>query len=588
MLVALLLGTFVVTAILGAAAYRMDRAQRASLEKALENYTRFASSEFANGVTARVYWSLKDVFGPVAGPESFFSLPDDFQREIELRTGKPCSHVSCEVPVALRREADQDSGRRRQGFAPAVDRMADASCVADCAVRNVIRYFFRYDVATRNITLRQGSAPTPAGYRTKLLEMLAEKLDTAPDYKAFVTHRVLDLEGEPHMIVYITRRGIGLSATDVYGFVAAAEAYADALVAPLYHDRPLLPVALVGRAPGDSLYSLVIADSAGREYYRSPIQYPARFSGRLPIDPSLDPLTVEIALRPETAERLVMGGIPRSRLPTIGALFALATILLATVTQQLRRELRWVKERDYFVSGASHELRTPLAQIVLFSDLLRLEKLTAPEERRRAADVVSEEARRLTILVDNLLRFPRSGGARQEIHPIDVEIGTLVRETAQTFEPLVTATGGSLRITVDEQVRSRVDPQAVRQILLNLLDNAVKYGREAGTVWVTVALDEDNARIAVEDEGLGVASADRDRIWKPFVRLAHHASGPIQGSGIGLAIVRELAELHGGTVSVEDRAVSAASGARFVVSLPGAWRSASGPQPHNSTSDRTT
>lgn len=568
LLLALILATFIVTAVLGAAAYRMDRAQRAAIDKALENYTGVASSEFANGITARVYWSVKDVFRPVAGSESVFSLPDDFQREIELRTGTPCAHMSCEVPATLRIAVE------RGGVAagsPTVDRMVTADCLASCAVRHVIRYFFRYNLATREITLRQGPASTPPTYATKLTEMLAEKLDTAPDYKAFVTHRVLDLDGEPHMLVYISRRGPGTTVTDVYGFAAAAEAYTQALAEPLYRDRPLLPVALVGRAPGDSLYSIVIADSTGREYYRSPVQYEARFRGRVPIDPSLDPLTVELALRPETAERLVMGGIPKSRLPVIAALFALATVLLATVIHQLRREYQWIKARDYFVSGASHELRTPLAQIVLFADLLRLEKLSAPEERRRAAEVVSEEARRLTILVENFLRFSR-GGAQPEIHPLPIALGVLVRDTAEIFTPLVAASGVTLQTVVDERLWANVDPQAVRQMLLNLLDNAVKYGREGGTVRVTAALDGDDARITVEDEGQGVPLVDRERMWEPFVRLAHHASGPIGGSGIGLAVVRGLTELHGGRASVENSATSNTAGARFVISLPGAWQ----------------
>jgi len=565
------MGTFAITAIMGAAAYRMDRAQRAAIDKALENYTSFASAEFANGITARVYWSLRDVFRPVAGPESFFSLPDDFQREIELRTGKPCARVSCEVPVALRPAVDSHSPVRR-AESPTVDRMLLTSCVADCGVRNVARYFFRYHVATRQITLRRGSAPTPGAYAAKLTEMLAEKLDTAPDHQAFVSHRVLDLEGEPHMLVYITRRGAGTSATDVYGFAAAANAYTRAIAEPLYRDRPLLPVALVGRAPGDSLYSIIISDSAGRVYYRSPVQYASRYRGRVPIDPSLDPLTVELALRRETSDRLVMGGVPASRLPMITALFALASLLLVTVIYQLRREYRWVRTREDFVSGISHELRTPLAQIVLFSDLLRLGKISASDERLRAAEIVSEEARRLTMLVENLLRFSRGGAVQPEFHRQPVALGLMVRDTAQTFAPLVTAAGMSLEISVDDDLWTDADPQAVRQILLNLLDNAVKYGREGGIIGITAALRGETARIEVENEGAGVPLADRDRIWERFVRLPPHVNSSIAGSGIGLSVVRRLTDLHEGRAWVEDRDPSDPPGARFVVTLPGARR----------------
>lgn len=548
----------------------MDRAQRRAIDKALENYSSVASTEFANGVTSRAYWSLREVFHRVAGPESFFALPEDFQREIESRTSKPCANLGCEVPPALQ-AALKRAGGPAPAASPPLERMTASECAADCGVRNVIRYYFHYDVASRETTLRGGAAASPPDYAKKLAKMLEAELDTMPTYGAFVTHSVLDLDGEPQILVYITRRGSGADLSDVYGFAAAADGYTRALVEPLYRERPLLPIAIVGRAPGDSLYSLTISDSAGRAYYRSPVQYAGRFRGRVPIDPSLNPLTVELALRPETAERLVMGGIPKSRLPMIAALFALTTVLLLFVIRQLRSEYHWARARDYFVSGVSHELRTPLAQIVLYSDLLRFEKLPAPEERQRATEVIAEEARRLTILVENLLRFSREGGGQPRIYPFPTALGPLVHATVQAFAPLVSSTGATLKTSVDDRVWASVDQQAIRQIVFNLLDNAVKYGRKAGTVRISTALDGAEARIEVEDQGPGIPPEDRERAWEPFIRLAHRVDEPVAGSGIGLAVVRTLVELHGGRAWIEGSGSGSLGGARVVVALPGGW-----------------
>jgi len=117
---------------------------------------------------------------------------------------------------------------------------------------------------------------------------------------------------------------------------------------------------------------------------------------------------------------------------------------------------------------------------------------------------------------------------------------------------------------VRESITANVDCGAVRQIILNLLDNALKFGPREQTVRLIVDRADNRARIAVEDEGPGIPVVDRNRIWIPYVRLARDRSAPHEGSGIGLAVVRELTALHQGVAYVED---SSDGGARFVVEL---------------------
>ena len=122
----------------------------------------------------------------------------------------------------------------------------------------------------------------------------------------------------------------------------------------------------------------------------------------------------------------------------------------------------------------------------------------------------------------------------------------------------------TLREVIDESAPALIDAAAYRQIVLNLLENAVRYGPPGQTVTVRVERVTSGARLVVEDEGPGIPIADRERVWAPFVRLTsqHHAS---TGTGIGLAVVRDLTTRHGGRAWV-DRAQS--GGARFVVELP--------------------
>ena len=149
-------------------------------------------------------------------------------------------------------------------------------------------------------------------------------------------------------------------------------------------------------------------------------------------------------------------------------------------------------------------------------------------------------------------------------------LAPVVLDVVENFAPLADSRQARITTAVDEQLAASVDRGALRRILLNLLDNAVKYGPAAQTVQVSLALEGDRARLAVEDEGPGIDPRDARQIWEPFNRLARSADAT-GGTGIGLSIVRQLAELHGGHASVER---SPSGGARFVIELPGAWREA--------------
>ena len=110
-----------------------------------------------------------------------------------------------------------------------------------------------------------------------------------------------------------------------------------------------------------------------------------------------------------------------------------------------------------------------------------------------------------------------------------------------------------------------MDEGAFRQILLNLLDNAVKYGPAGQEVRITLKSESDRLRLTVEDEGPGIPDRDRERVWQRFVRLDRDRESPAAGAGIGLSVVRDLVSLHGGRASIEE---GAAGGCRMVVSIP--------------------
>lgn len=267
--------------------------------------------------------------------------------------------------------------------------------------------------------------------------------------------------------------------------------------------------------------------------------------------------SVEAALRRRVGQSVgLIGGV--SVILGLGALFA---------WRGVRREVEVARLREDFVSNVSHELRTPLALIRMYAETLAAGRVP-PGREGRYLDTIVSESERLSRLVGNVLhvqRFDR-GTARVERRPLD--LAALVAAVAERYRPVVERAGCTLAVCADGPVPVSADPDALSEAVVNLLDNAVKYGG-AGPIGVRAAREGGAAVVAVADRGPGVPASERDRVFEPFVRvqpasadgLAHTA----KGTGLGLALVRRIAEAHGGAAAVRDRP---GGGAVFALTLP--------------------
>ncbi len=350
-----------------------------------------------------------------------------------------------------------------------------------------------------------------------------------------------------------------------WGFVLPAEAFGD-LLAEVYDDRALLPPPIARGQPNDSLLSVRVRDESGLVLWASAVGDPDVWTVREPLGPDFGTLVAEATIRPEAAPQLIIGGLPKSRLPLLALLLVLTLGLGVAAFVQQRREQRFQRLRDDFVSGVSHELRTPLAQIQMFAELQSEGKLTTPEDRERAVRVIHREARRLSHLVENILQFTRLrrtsglGWPKEEL-----DLAEACADGIDAVVPLLEYRGMRLNVDARPGLAVRGNRDAISRIVVNLLDNAVKYGRPRQTIDVRIEPGDGYARLAVTDEGPGVPEADRSRLWKPYRRLAREVEASTPGTGIGLSIVAQLVALHEGRVHVED---AEGGGARFVVDLP--------------------
>jgi signal transduction histidine kinase len=333
--------------------------------------------------------------------------------------------------------------------------------------------------------------------------------------------------------------------------------------------QPLVPPSLGHGQVSNAFVYIVIRDQAGAERFRMGPDRPPSWAVTRPFGDTYQGIfsgfTVAAAIDPQVARQIVIGGLPPSRWPFFRGVLALNAVLIVTAILQLRREMALQKLRDEFVSSVSHELRTPLTQIRMFAETLLLDRVRSQEERRRSLEIIDREARRLGQLVENVLEFSRSERKAASLSKEERELGPLIQEIVDDFASIVDAGQVGFECRLEGGLIANVDPDAVRQIVINLLDNAVKYGPKQQRIVVGLEARAGQAVIFVDDEGPGIPPSDRKRIFAQFQRLERDRRSAIAGTGIGLSVLKDLVTRHGGKCCVDtgDR-----GGAKFVVELP--------------------
>jgi signal transduction histidine kinase len=439
------------------------------------------------------------------------------------------------------------SAARQRADTHAVDhagqRVRDCDCTPPAATRTL------FAISRAGLVVLDGDPLEPA--------LVTELAAAVQPTRAAARPAVRLIEGDRLLVTAWGRRG---TEPVTVGFVAGA-GLLTRVFERVIKECDLLPPTLVEQIDARDVVMVRVMAGAGRVLYQTDETW-SPYAGAAEFGALFSPLHAAAAIRPEHASALLIDGLPSERWSLIVGLLVLAAGLMAAAAVQLRREIRFARQRADFVSGVSHELRTPLAQIRLFGETLLLGRVRSSDEARRAAEVIVQESRRLSQMVDNVLLFSRAGRGVAAVQRERIDPAAAIEATVETARPQAASKQAVIRLDAAQAATPVfVDPNALRQVLLNLLDNAVKYGPRGQTIHVRSAVCEGMLRLDVEDEGPGIAPADAARIWEPFWRAPGSAEG---GTGLGLAIVRELAARHGGSATVEG---GTAGGARFVVTF---------------------
>ena len=352
---------------------------------------------------------------------------------------------------------------------------------------------------------------------------------------------------------------------------------------PMLYAEPTTPGAPV--PPRSSAASRVnVVDEEGRIIYGPPlrsgeftvgVRFPTTlYNWRVQVSPLA---SEELASRVENRRLLEITMVSLSCIVIIVG--AIAIVLVA------EKERRISALKSEFVANVSHELKTPLALVRMFAEMLQSGRVSTEAKKKEYLDIIVRESERLSALIENVLDFARLERGRGSYEFSEADVGDAVTRAANVYRYRAEREGVKLVLDVEPSLpRARIDERAIQLAVVNLVDNALKYAPGGETITVRACGHEGGVRVEVRDQGPGVAPEDRHRIFERFVRLtstrdekgsdkgglsqsraARASQSPVRGSGIGLALVKHIAESHGGRAWVESEL---GHGSTFTFTIP--------------------
>jgi len=222
--------------------------------------------------------------------------------------------------------------------------------------------------------------------------------------------------------------------------------------------------------------------------------------------------------------------------------------------------------KSAFLASMSHELRTPLTAVIGLSDLLLLERDPLNDRQREYLNGIASSGRHLLALVNDVLDLAKIEAGKTVLQLESVPIHDAIEEGMSAIQPLASTRGVILEpATIVAVPNVRADRVRLRQILYNLISNAVKFTDRGGMVRIRARRDDDRVSIAVIDSGIGIATRDLSRLYRSFEQLTLPSGDRPGGTGLGLALTKRLVEMHGGTIDVESEL---GVGTTFTVRIP--------------------
>jgi signal transduction histidine kinase len=257
----------------------------------------------------------------------------------------------------------------------------------------------------------------------------------------------------------------------------------------------------------------------------------------------------------------------RSWIYGIASLLLMLAMLLGVVLimRDIRREKHLARLRADFISNVTHELKTPLTSIRMYAESLMMGRMGNAASQKTYLSIVISESERLKRMINNILEFSKMEKAGQKVHPVITNLSKILRASIQDLNYWLEERHFKVITDIDTQIMARVDPDKLRQVYTNLLNNAVKYSEDLTSIRIRLYRNSKSIITEIEDQGRGIPEDQLNKIFDKFYRVEAEDQGNIAGTGLGLTVAREIMKAHGGSIKVESKI---GIGSKFSVILP--------------------
>lgn len=383
-------------------------------------------------------------------------------------------------------------------------------------------------------------------------------LDLKRDYlgkKELISRRVI--EANENQYLFLIAGGAERTDSDIiyYGALIDDEVLLRTVVSNIVNNLPL----------GEN-HSLIIKNEDGERLYGLPPPDESRLTATRRFEADFPPWLIELhQVDPRFFEQILSSR--RSIYVYALVIVMIALTLGAIMTARIMaRELELARLKSDFVSTVSHEFRSPLTSIRQLSEMLQSGRVQNEERRKHYYDVILEQTERLSLMVSNILDLARIDEKRfrlnREFIRVEELLGAIVTRAGQPVGDKELP----VRLCIKDSLPAvYIDPEAITHVMNNLIDNAIKYSGDSTELTVTAFHDENDLIITVKDHGIGIPKNEIEKVFERFYRGGDELTRKIKGSGLGLSLVRELVEAHGGTVSVVSEVTK---GSLFTICLP--------------------
>jgi signal transduction histidine kinase len=438
-----------------------------------------------------------------------------------------------------------------------------------------VDYYFAFDARTKSLTT---SGLSPVGIEREELITVLDKFDANCGPEQLTAVAAIRVAGQKAdlPLTGLVQTDASRRVTAIYGARlntnrSVEQSFKSVINTPNNCEcgRTIFPASLASVVNSREGASFILRDRKGNIVLRTDPDYRMEsayaVTRTVATEMPFGGWTLEVAMNPAVVRPLLPyggRGAPWLGLALAGVMVAGSSVL---AVRALRRDSELLRLRQEFVSNVSHELKTPLSRIRLFNEILMLRKQPDAEKRSQYRSVIDRECRRLTLLLENILDFSRYERSARKLTREQLDLRRVTEDALEAFRAASDPSRFSVKATLEEVPLILGDAAALQQVVINLLDNAVKYSPAGSSVEVTLKTVGQAARLSVRDHGFGIPGGEQAKIFQEFYRVDNDDSQSAAGAGLGLALVKRTIQAHAGSVCVESEV---GKGSSFVVDLP--------------------